>query len=58
MFFTRIHVPHAHAHVVAMHEVHGVTSQADLGERLAGFSVPPQLSPDRIAAIARGLARD
>lgn len=58
MFFTGIHVPHAHAHVVPMHEVHDVTSQAYLGEGLAGFSAPPPLPQDRMAAIARELSQD
>ena len=58
MFFTGIHVPHAHAHVVPMHEVHDVTSQAYLGEGLAGFSPPPPLPQDRMAAIARELSQD
>ena len=58
MFFTGIHVPHAHAHVVPMHEVHDVTSQAYLGEGLSGFSAPPPLPEERMAAIARELARD
>lgn len=58
MFFTGIHVPHAHAHVVPMHEIHDVTSQAYLGEGLVGFSAPTRLPEDRMAAIARDLARD
>lgn len=58
MFFTGIHVPHAHAHVVPMHEIHDVTSQAYLAEGLSGFSAPPRLPDDRMAAIARDLARD
>lgn len=58
MFFTGIHVPHAHAHVVPMHEVHDVTSQAYLSEGLPGFSPPPRLPDEEMAAIARELARD
>ncbi|MFC0342426.1 HIT family protein [Paracoccus niistensis] len=58
MFFTGIHVPHAHAHVMPMHEIHDVTSQAYLGEGLAGFSAPPPLPQDRMAAIARELSED
>ena len=58
MFFTGIHVPHAHAHVVPMHEVHDVTSQAYLCEGLAGFSPPPSLPQDHMAAIARELSQD
>lgn len=58
MFFTGIHVPHAHAHVLPMHELHDVTSQAYLGEGPGGFSAPPRLPEDRMAAIARELAGD
>lgn len=58
MFFTGIHVPHAHAHVVPMHEVHDVTSQAYLADGLAGYSAPPKLPDEQMAAIARDLARD
>nr|WP_255440541.1 HIT family protein [Paracoccus sp. MC1854] len=58
MFFTGIHVPHAHAHVVPMHEVHDVTSQAYLAEGLTGFSAPPRLSEEEMARVARELARD
>lgn len=58
MFFTGIHVPHAHAHVVPMHEVHDVTSQAYLAEGLGSFSAPPMLPEAEMAAIARDLARE
>ncbi|WP_134727257.1 HIT family protein [Paracoccus luteus] len=57
MFFTGIHVPHAHAHVVPMHHVHDVSSQAYLADGPDGYSVPPQLDPERMAAIARDLAQ-
>lgn len=56
MVFTGIHVPHAHAHVVPMHEVHDVSSQAYLADGPGGYSVPPRLPDDRMAAIARDLA--
>lgn len=56
MFFTGIHVPHAHAHVVPMHHVHDVTSAAYLADGPQGYSVPPPLPADRMAAIARQLA--
>lgn len=52
MFYTGIHVPHAHAHVVPMHHVHDVTSLAYLAEGPEVFSAPPQLPPDRMADIA------
>ena len=56
MFFTGIHVPHAHAHVVPMHDVHDVTSAAYLKDGPEGFSAPPRLPDDEMAAIARQLA--
>lgn len=56
--FTGIHVPHAHAHVVPMHHPHDMTSLAYLGDGPEGFSVPPQLPPEEMAAIARRLAED
>ena len=56
MFFTGIHVPHAHAHVVPMHDVHDVTSAAYLKGGADGYSVPPQLSGDEMAAIASALS--
>lgn len=52
MFFTGIHVPHAHAHVLPMHAPHDVTSSAYLGEGLDGFSQPPRLSAPDMEAIA------
>ena len=55
LFFTGIHVPHAHAHVVPMHHVHDVTSRAYLNDGLDGFSAPPQLPAERMAQIADGL---
>lgn len=56
LFFTGIHVPHAHAHVVPMHHVHDVSSQAYLRDGVEGYSVPPQLPAEENAAIARDLA--
>lgn len=55
MVYTGIHVPHAHAHVVPMSHVHDVTSMAYLGEGPDGFSMPPQLPPERMAEVARQL---
>lgn len=57
MFYTGIHVAHAHAHVVPMHHVHDVTSQAYLSEGSDTFSVPPRLPEERMAQIA-ALLRD
>lgn len=55
MFYTGIHVAHAHAHVVPMHHVHDVTSQAYLSEGLDSFSPPQQLPPEQMAQIATAL---
>lgn len=49
-FYTGIHVPHAHAHVVPMHHVHDVTSLAYLREGEGGYSQPPR--PDDAALVA------
>ncbi len=55
VFYTGIHVPHVHAHVVPMHHPHDVTSQAYLGEGVDGFSVPPRLPEAEMTAIAERL---
>lgn len=57
MFFTGIHVPHAHAHVVPMYDVHDVTSAAYLAEGPDSFSAPPRLPDDQMASIADDLSR-
>lgn len=46
LVFTGIHVPHAHAHVVPMHNNHDVTSLAYLRDGPDGFSAPPALDPN------------
>jgi len=55
MFFTGIHVAHAHAHLVPMHHVHDVTSAAYLSDGPGGFSIPPQLAPEEMAQVAADL---
>ncbi|WFE74196.1 HIT family protein [Roseinatronobacter sp. S2] len=52
MFFTGIHVPHAHAHVVPMHHVHDVTSAAYLHDGIEAFSTPPQADAQELSDIA------
>ncbi|MGY6704674.1 HIT family protein [Roseinatronobacter sp.] len=52
MFYTGIHVPHAHAHVVPMHHVHDVTSTAYLLDGIESFSAPPQADAGELADIA------
>jgi histidine triad (HIT) family protein len=55
MFYTGIHVPHAHAHVVPMQDQHDVTSAAYLADGPGLFSAPPQLPAEEMAAIAAAL---
>lgn len=55
LFYTGIHVPHAHAHVVPMHDVHDVTSQAYLQDGPEGYSIPPQLPADRMEQVTQEL---
>ncbi|MDO5632215.1 MAG: HIT family protein [Paracoccus sp. (in: a-proteobacteria)] len=55
MFFTGIHVPHVHAHVVPMHHVHDVSSAAYLADGPDSYSVPVSPASEELAAIARDL---
>jgi histidine triad (HIT) family protein len=55
LFFTGIHVAHAHAHVVPMDHVHDVTSGAYLGQGLEGYTVPPRADDGAMAALAAEL---
>jgi len=57
MFFTGIHVPHAHAHVVPMHHVHDVTSQAYMAEGPGSYTAPPKLPDEEMAQTARALSQ-
>ena len=56
MFYTGIHVPHAHAHVVPMHHVHDVSSAAYLAEGVESYAIPPQLPKDEMSRIAKALS--
>lgn len=56
LFYSGIHVAHAHAHVVPMHHIHDVSSQAYLKDGPQGFSQPAQLPADEGARIAAALA--
>ncbi|MCL4676401.1 MAG: HIT family protein [Pararhodobacter sp.] len=58
MFYTGIHVPHAHAHVVPMHHVHDVTSRAYLSDGADAYAVPPQPPTSELEDIARQLRID
>ena len=55
MFYTGIHVAHAHAHVVPMFHIHDVTSSAYMADGLDGFSAPAQLPQTEMAEIAASL---
>lgn len=55
LFYTGIHVAHAHAHVVPMHHAHDVTSAAYLRDGPDSFSAPPQLPSEKMSAIAATL---
>ena len=55
MFYTGIHVAHAHAHVVPMFHIHDVTSSAYMADGLDGFSAPAQLPQTEMAEIATSL---
>lgn len=45
-FFTGIHVPHAHAHLVPMFHPHDVSSAAYMREGPESYCQPPQLPAD------------
>jgi histidine triad (HIT) family protein len=55
LFYTGIHVRHAHAHVVPMHHRHDVTSATYLREGVEGFSLPPAPPAQELATVAREL---
>lgn len=55
LFYTGIHVPHAHAHVVPMHHVHDVTSGLYMERGLDEFVLPPSPPPADLARVAAEL---
>lgn len=55
MFFTGIHVAHAHAHLVPMAHPHDVTSAAYMRDGVDGYTQPPRLPDDEMLAIAARL---
>lgn len=55
LMFTGIHVPHAHAHVVPMHNVHDLTSTVYLKDGPSGFSMPARRSDAELSQIAQTL---
>lgn len=52
LFYTGIHVQHAHAHVVPMVHTHDVTSSAYLQDGPDGFSAPPRLPESALSKTA------
>lgn len=54
-FYTGIHVPHAHAHVVPMHHVHDVTSLAYMQGGAEAYSQPPRPEADALSRTAERL---
>jgi histidine triad (HIT) family protein len=55
MFFTGIHVPHAHAHLVPMLHPHDVTSAAYMLDGPEDYTQPPRLPDDQMQAEANRL---
>ena len=55
MFYTGIHVRHAHAHVVPMQHRHDVTSASYLRDGVDGFSMPPAPPARELADVATEL---
>lgn len=55
LFYTGIHVAHAHAHVVPMLHVHDVTSAAYLKDGPDSFTAPPILPSEEMAQITETL---
>lgn len=51
-FYTGIHVPHAHAHVVPMFHRHDVTSARYLEDGFEEFSLPPSPGSAELALTA------
>ncbi|WP_415183263.1 HIT family protein [Phaeovulum sp.] len=54
-FYTGIHVPHAHAHIVPMHHPHDVSSAAYLKDGIDGFSLPPSPDDSELTKVATRL---
>lgn len=55
LFYTGIHVPHVHAHVVPMHHPHDVSSQVYMADGADSYAIPPRLPEGEMAAIADDL---
>lgn len=55
LFYTGIHVPHVHAHVVPMHHPHDVSSLAYMADGPESYTVPPRLPEAEMVSVAREL---
>lgn len=53
--FTGIHVAHAHAHIIPMHELQDVTSTQYIAQQDLDFIMPPQPPAEQLAATAAQL---
>ena len=53
--FTGIHVAHAHAHLIPMHELQDVTSTQYIAQKDLEFIMPPQPPAEQLAATASQL---
>jgi len=53
--FTGIHVAHAHAHLIPMHELQDVTSTQYIAQQDLQFVMPPQPPAEQLAATAAQL---
>ncbi|WP_323716282.1 HIT family protein [Paracoccus aminovorans] len=56
LLYSGAHVAHAHAHVVPMHDLHDLSSQAYLKDGVLDFANAPQLRTEDGARIAAELA--
>ncbi|WP_332688597.1 HIT family protein [Bosea sp. (in: a-proteobacteria)] len=55
MFYTGIHVNHAHAHIVPMHHRHDVTSAVYLEHGAEDFTLPPAPPRQELETVAAAL---
>lgn len=55
MFYTGIHVNHAHAHIVPMHHRHDVTSAVYLERGTEDFTLPPEPPRQELETVAAAL---
>ena len=58
LFFTGIHIAHAHAHVVPMHEDTDITSARNIVERPLTFRLPEAMPAEALREIGGALRQD